>query len=119
MIQGQNTAALLHDLTSNYVKNTFNPNTPNQKGILYQAYGGKINPVNFTTILDPTADVGYILYALMKAGDNDGLVSLKSAHIPASNGVTPTWKGNMTTSVLYPGVSHFAEIDHFLDIHTG
>jgi triacylglycerol lipase len=122
LIQGQNTKALLYDLITPTVVNIFNPNCPNQPGIKYEAYGGKVNAISATTIVDPTALVSDALWAVMKlggAGDNDCLVSLKSSHIPASNGITPTWKGAMTTSILFPGVNHFAEIDHFLGIHSG
>jgi len=125
LIQGQNTLALLNDLTTSTVTKVFNPNTPNQPGVLYQAYGGKVNPVSL--ISDPTSWVSELLYVVMKAGgagDNDGLVSLDSAHIPSlcaagKTCIAPVWRGAMTTSALYPGVNHFAEIDHFLGIHSG
>ena len=125
LIQGQNTLALLNDLLTTTITKVFNPNTPNQPGVLYQAYGGKVNPVSVVT--DPTALVSLVMYAIMKvggAGDNDCLVSLDSAHIPSlcaagKTCIAPVWRGAMTTSVLYPGVNHFAEIDHFLGIHVG
>jgi triacylglycerol lipase len=110
----QNTKALLYDLTSKTVKNVFNPNCPNQSGIMYQSYGGKVNYVNLAADLLGQTVAG-ICYAVMQAygvGDNDCLVSIKSAK-------WGTWKGMMTTSLLYPGVNHFYEINHFLGISPG
>jgi triacylglycerol lipase len=125
LIQGQNTLALLKDLLTTTITKVFNPNTPNQPGVLYQAYGGKMNFGSLIT--DPTGLVSDLLWAVMKAGgagDNDGLVSLDSARIPSlcaagKTCIAPVWRGAMTTSFLYPGVNHFAEIDHFLGIHAG
>jgi triacylglycerol lipase len=117
----QNTKLLLENLTSDFIVNTFNPNTPNRTGVRYEAYGGKINYIN--TAVDPLGQsivaILYTVMNLMGAGDNDGLVSLDSAHIPnlckaGESCYAPVWKGEMTTSLLYPGVNHFYEINHFL-----
>ena len=122
----QNTKLLLDNLISDFVINTFNPNTPNMPGVKYEAYGGKINYINPAADLlgQTVAGVLYTVMNLMGAGDNDGLVSLDSARIPAlcKAGTTcsaPVWKGNMETSLLYPGVNHFYEINHFLGITPG
>lgn len=114
MAGDQNTKLLLDNLISDFVINTFNPNTPNKPGVVYESYGGKINYINLA--VDPLGQgVTSILYTvmnLMGAGDNDGLVSLDSAK-------WGTWKGAITTSLLYPGVNHFYEINHFLGITPG
>jgi len=121
MAGDQNTKLLLDNLISDFVINTFNPNTPNRAGVKYEAYGGKINYINPAVDLlgQTVAGILYAVMNLMGAGDNDGLVSLDSAHIPTlcksgETCSTPVWKGTMETSLLYPGVNHFYEINQFL-----
>ena len=109
MAPEQNTTLLLDNLTSDFVINTFNPNTPNKPGVVYDWYAGKINYVNPAVDLlgQTVAGLLFTVMNLMGAGDNDGLVSIDSA----------AWgnkKGLMTTSLLYPGVNHFYEINQFL-----
>jgi triacylglycerol lipase len=122
----QNVKALEIDLLSPTVQNVFNPNTPNRAGVYYQAYGGKINYINLAA--DPLGQgVSAICYAVMKVmgvGDNDSLVSTKSAHIPTlckagETCTAPVYKGDITTSILYPGVNHFYEIQQFFGITPG
>lgn len=114
MAPNQNTKLMLDNLRSDWTIKTFNPNTPNKSGVVYEWYAGKINYVN------PLVDflgqsVGGLLYTvmnLMGAGDNDGLVSIDSAKWGNPGKVVPG--GIMTTSLLYPGVNHFYEINHIL-----
>lgn len=66
-----------YDVTSPYVINTFNPNTPDKSGIYYQSYAAKIKTMAVT------ARNWYFFaswaIALANEGANDGLVSVDSA----------------------------------------
>ncbi len=66
-----------YDVTSPYVKNTFNPNTPDKSGIYYQSYAAKIKTMAVN------ARNWYFFaswaIALSHEGANDGLVSVDSA----------------------------------------
>ncbi|MCX5850055.1 MAG: hypothetical protein NTW65_11490 [Deltaproteobacteria bacterium] len=101
----------LYNLTTNYVQNIFNPNTPNVPGIMYQSWGGKINYVGVTPdqlFIGPL----WVLMKALGAGDNDCLVSIKSAKLG-------TWRGALTTSLLFPGVNHLYEIGQMLGFTPG
>ncbi|MBU2488112.1 MAG: alpha/beta fold hydrolase [Proteobacteria bacterium] len=61
-------------LTTGYMKNVFNPNTPNVSGIYYQSWAAKAKWSCPSVVLEPT----WILMLAME-GDNDGLVGVNSA----------------------------------------
>lgn len=64
-----------YDVCTDYMINTFNPNTPNMPGIYYQSWAAKAKTSCPSVILEPTW-----IYLLTKEGANDGLVSVTSAH---------------------------------------
>ncbi len=64
----------LFDLCTDYMKNVFNPNTPNYGGTYYQSWASKAKWGTPNVFFGPTW-----LYMLAKEGANDGLVSVKSA----------------------------------------
>ena len=86
--------------------NVFNPNTPNIKGIYYQSYAYKIRTVIGSGIFLPT-------WPILKRyeGDNDGLVSTKSAQWGKFRGVV---KG-----AWWAGVNHLACVDMLWGITPG
>lgn len=100
------TIANLKDLTRDYMINTFNPNTPDVKGVYYQSYAYKIRTVVGSGIFLPTWPIlkGY-------EGDNDGLVSTKSARWGKFRGVI---KG-----AWWAGVNHLASVDMLWGITPG
>jgi triacylglycerol lipase len=102
---------MMYNGTTDFVTNVFNPGTPNQSGILYQSWGGKINYIGVTPDMLFIGPM-WLLMKSMGAGDNDALVSLNSAK-------WGTWRGAITTSILYSGVNHFYEIDQFLGMTPG
>ena len=97
-----------YDLTMEYMNDTFNPNTPDQPGVYYQSWAGKIKFL--------TADFLFTMptWLLIKhyEGDNDCLVSVTSARWGNFRGVESGawWCG---------GVSHFNMVDQFLGITPG
>jgi len=92
----------LYNLTTDFVKNIFNPNTPDMPGILYQSWGAKINYIGLTPT-DQMMGPQWLLMLAMGAGDNDGQVSVSSAK-------WGIYRGTLTTSILLPGVNHFYEV---------
>ena len=63
-----------YDVCTDYMKNVFNPNTPNKAGIYYQSWAAKAKVSCPSVILEPSW-----LILLTKEGANDGLVSVTSA----------------------------------------
>lgn len=88
----------LQCLTRDYMRNVFNPNTPNIDGIYYQSYAYKINKIAGAGIFVPTWPI-----LKMYEGDNDGMVSTKSAVWGDFKGV---FKG-----ARWSGVNHLSCID--------
>jgi triacylglycerol lipase len=109
--QDQNTMLLLYSLTSDYMKNVFNPMTPDAAGVYYQSWGGKITGLHpeFENILVAPL---WAIMKLMGAGDNDGLVSITSAK-------WGKWRGSLTGAWWGDGVNHFNEINHFFGATSG
>lgn len=65
------------NLTTEYVQNEFNPNTPDDPNVSYFSYAG-ITGVHSSDIVDPLLALPYsIIYEI--EGDNDGLCSVTSA----------------------------------------
>ena len=114
LAKDQNTKLLLHDLTSDFAVNTFNPNTPNKPGVLYESYAGKINHIDYSVdpIGQPIVDLLYTVMNLMGAGPNDGLVSVESAKWGTFKGIIPSDPGSV-------GVNHFYEINQFIGMTPG
>lgn len=63
-----------YDLCTDYMVDTFNPNTPNMSGIYYQSWAAKAKTSCPSVILEATW-----LIMLVQEGANDGLVSVNSA----------------------------------------
>lgn len=61
------------NLTTYYLNNEFNPNTPNQPGVSYFSYGASCQPGLFSRFRFPWQVI------MDREGPNDGLVSVKSA----------------------------------------
>jgi triacylglycerol lipase len=109
--QDQNCMLLLYSLTSDYMKNVFNPMTPDAAGVYYQSWGGKIKGVALeleNVLVTPL----WTIMNLMGAGDNDCLVSVTSAQ-------WGKWRGTLTGSWWSDGVNHFNEIGHFFGATPG
>ncbi len=109
--EDQNCMKLLYQLTSNYVKNTFNPATPNvtSPAIYYQSWAGKVKYIGLHAddlIVGPL----WALMVAMGAGQNDCLVSVESAK-------WGTFRGVLDSTA--DGVNHFNEINHFFGLTPG
>jgi len=95
-ISGQDCATNGTQETTTWMKNVFNPNTPDVAGIYYQSYGANCS----------TAIGGQALTALWLAmlaagsGDNDGLVPVSSAK----------WGNYRGTLTGWFGVNHMSEV---------
>ena len=106
-----NAAATALDLSRPYMKNVFNPNTPDKSGVLYQSWAGKINypcVLNDKLIFVPTG----ALLVLYEGGDNDGMVSVASAK-------WGNFKGTQSGTLLGGGVSHINIVDQLLGVTPG
>lgn len=95
------------DLTTEYMKTVFNPNTPDMDDIYYQSYTSKAKWGCPSVLLQ-----GPWLIMLFKEGANDGLVSVESAKWGEFKGVE---KGAWYS----PGVDHLNIVDQFLGITPG
>jgi len=89
-----------YDLTTNYMRNVFNPNTPNVRGIYYQSWAAEIKGITSDFII--TKPLNHLLKRY--EGTNDALVSITSAKWGSFRGVKSGawWSG---------GVSHFNMVD--------
>ncbi len=95
-------------LTRPYMANTFNPNTPNKTGVMYQSWTAKIKLITADFLLSqPTW-----LLLLYYEGANDCLVSTTS-------GQWGTFRGVLDGAWYAGGVSHFNMCDQFLGITPG
>jgi triacylglycerol lipase len=94
-------------LSHKYMTEVFNPNTPDNSGVYYQSWAGKIKFITAELVLQPS-------WAFIKLiqGDNDGLVPVESAKWGRFRGVVSGawWCG---------GVSHWNEIGHLFGITPG
>ncbi len=103
----QNSMQTLYNLTTSYVKNVFNPLTPNVAGVYYQSWGGKIKYAGLD-LMSPL----WVIMNLMGAGDNDGLVSIASARLGK-------WRGELTGAWWSNGVDHLEEVNQLFGITPG
>lgn len=109
--QDQNCMLTLYSLTTDYMKNVFNPMTPDAAGVYYQSWGGKIKgiaPELENVLVTPL----WTIMNLMGAGDNDCMVSITSAK-------WGNWRGTLTGAWWCDGVNHFNEIGHFFGATPG
>ena len=91
-----------------YMINTFNPNTPNISGVMYQSWTASMTVTNINDILvAPTYAI--LLYY---EGSNDCLVSTTS-------GQWGNFRGVISGSSILGGVNHFQMCDQFLDLTPG
>ena len=95
------------DVTTSYMKNIFNPNTPNISGIYYQSWAAKVKLSCPNIILEPSW-----LVMLVLEGANDGLVSVNSAK-------WGNFRGIQDGAWYSPGVDHFNMVDQFFGITPG
>lgn len=71
-----------YDLCTDYMQDTFNPNTPNMSGIYYQSWAAKAKTSCPSVILE----IPWLIM-LVEEGANDGLVSVNSAKWGSFRGV--------------------------------
>ncbi len=84
-----------YDVTTDYMINTFNPNTPDASGVYYQSWAAKAKTAAPSVVLEPSW-----LILLAYEGANDGLVSVDSAKWGNFRGVEDgAWYS--------PGCDHF------------
>lgn len=95
------------DLTTDYMKNVFNPNTPDIDGIYYQSYAAKAKWSCPSLILQATW-----LIMLVKEGANDGLVGVESAK-------WGEFKGVKSGAWYSAGVDHLNIVDQMFGITPG
>lgn len=95
------------EVTTDYVKNIFNPNTPNIAGIYYQSWAAVAKTACSSLIMEPTW-----LIMLATDGPNDGLVSVESAKWGEFRGIE-------SGSNASPGVDHLNIIGHFIGLTPG
>lgn len=91
------------EVTTRYVINTFNPNTPDTAGVYYQSWAYKI-----TQPLDLLAPAGLIIKA-MGGGENDGIVTVESQKWGNFRGII--------TGLF--GVNHLMEVNQLCGITPG
>jgi triacylglycerol lipase len=91
------------EVTTDYVVNTFNPNTPNINSVYYQSWAFKI--IQPFDLLFPA----WVIIEAMGGGDNDGIVSVDSQK-------WGTFRGTVTGLL---GVNHLNEINHLFGVTPG
>jgi triacylglycerol lipase len=83
--QNNDSTSAMRALSTAYMRDTFNPNTPDASGVLYQSWAGRTGPGtkdrNKSTL---TLTQGFVA---KQAGDNDGIVSVASARWGEFKGV--------------------------------
>lgn len=95
------------DLTTDYMKNVFNPNTPDKPGVYYQSWAAKAKTSCPSVILEPTW-----LIMLAKEGANDGLVSVESAK-------WGNFRGVQDAAWYSPGCDHLNIVGQFFGVTPG
>ncbi|MEW5735558.1 MAG: alpha/beta fold hydrolase [Thermodesulfobacteriota bacterium] len=102
-----NTVQMGYDLCTDYMKNVFNPATPNMTGIYYQSWAAKAKWGCPSVYMTPTW-----LVLLPLEGDNDGLVSVSSAK-------WGNFRGVVSGAWYSPGVDHINMVGHFFGLTPG
>lgn len=95
------------NVTRPYMKNVFNPNTPNVPGLYYQSWAAKARYASASGILQLTW-----LYALTQEGANDGLVSVESAK-------WGNFRGVQSGAWWSPGVDHLNLVNQLFGLTPG
>jgi triacylglycerol lipase len=97
-----------YDLCTDYMVNTFNPNTPDVAGVYYQSWAFKVKNILGAGILAIT----WPIMIAANGEDNDGLVGVSSAKWGKFRGVvTGDWWAN--------GVNHLAAVDMLFGLMPG
>lgn len=97
----------VYDVTTDYMKYSFNPNTQNIEGVYYQSWAAKVKYGCPNIILDP------IWRILVTAeGPNDGLVAVESAK-------WGNFRGVQSAAWWSPGCDHLNIIGHLFGITPG
>jgi triacylglycerol lipase len=83
--QNNDSTSAMRALSTAYMSGTFNPNTPDASGVLYQSWAGRTGPGT----KDRNKDTLWATQAYLakQAGDNDGIVSVASARWGEFKGV--------------------------------
>lgn len=95
------------DITTFYMKDVFNKNTPNVSGIYYQSWAGKGKIGCPSIVLQPAW-----LIMLALEGANDGLVGVESAK-------WGNFRGVKSGAFYSPGVDHFNLVDQLFGFTPG
>ncbi len=96
-----------YDVTRGYMRDVFNPGTPDMPDIYYQSWAAKVRYACPNKVLEPTW-----LLLLPQEGENDGLVSVESAKWGEFQGAEAgTWWS--------PGCDHLAVIGHLFGVTPG
>lgn len=95
------------DVTRDYMKNVFNPNTPNVSGVYYQSWAAKVKWGTPSIVLEP-------LWLIMLAyeGASDGIVGVESAK-------WGNYRGEQAGAWYSPGVDHMGMVGHLFGFTPG
>ena len=94
----------MSDISTDYMRDVFNPNTPDHPGIYYQSWASKVKTTCIFVVLNATWP---ILLAI--EGDNDGVVSIESAK-------WGNFRGVISGSFFSPGVDHAGVVNQPLGV---
>jgi triacylglycerol lipase len=106
--ENSDSLASLQNLTTDFMVNDFNPNTPNVDEVYYQSWAGKIKWAAADFIITEALWLAH----LYLDGANDAMVSVNSAK-------WGNWRGTITGAWWCGGVSHFGEIGHLFGFTPG
>ncbi|MFO8048221.1 MAG: alpha/beta fold hydrolase [Desulfosudaceae bacterium] len=96
-----------YDLCTDYMTETFNPNTPDMAGVYYQSWAAKAKTSCPSLVLEPTW-----LIMLAEEGANDGLVSVESAK-------WGNFRGVEDAAWYSPGCDHLNMVGHLFGVTPG
>lgn len=96
-----------YDLCTDYMTNTFNPNTPDDGNVYYQSWAAKAKTSCPSIILEPTW-----LIMLVQEGANDGLVGVESAK-------WGNFRGVEDAAWYSPGCDHLNMVGHLFGVTPG
>ena len=83
--QGNDSALAMRALSTAYLRDTFNPSTPDVAGVLYQSWAGRSGPGTKDRLKSSLALTQ--IYIKNQAGENDGMVPVTSARWGEFRGV--------------------------------
>ncbi|MGM0452065.1 MAG: esterase/lipase family protein [Thermodesulfobacteriota bacterium] len=96
-----------YNLCTDYMADTFNPNTPNVSGVYYQSWAAKAKTSCPSLVLQPTW-----LIMLTQEGSNDGLVGVDSAK-------WGNFRGVKDAAWYSPGCDHLNMVGHLFGATPG